>query len=78
MSFQVGIGVVGCGAIGMRGALSHLSLADVQDQVRLMACCDPAPGRAEAAAEKFGVVSSYETYEELLAHLKVMEADSDD
>ena len=67
MSSRVGMGVVGCGAIGMRGALSHLSQGDVQDRVRLMACCDPSPGRAEAAAEKFGVVAAYETFEELLA-----------
>lgn len=71
MSSQVGMGVVGCGAIGMRGALGHLSQFDVQDRVRLTACCDPEPGRAEAAAEKFGVVSSYESFDELLADANV-------
>jgi predicted dehydrogenase len=39
----------------------------VQDRVRLAAVCDPAPGRAKAAAEKFGVASAYEDYESLLA-----------
>ncbi|MDP6040771.1 MAG: Gfo/Idh/MocA family oxidoreductase, partial [Candidatus Latescibacteria bacterium] len=67
MSSPVGMGVVGCGAIGMRGALSHLSQDDVQDRVRLVACCDPAPGRAQAAAKKFAVDASYETFEALLA-----------
>jgi predicted dehydrogenase len=67
MGDPIGIGVVGAGAIGIRGALSHLSLPDVQDRVRLAAVCDPVPGRAKAAAEKFGVPNSYEDYESLLA-----------
>ena len=67
MSDVVGMGVVGAGAIGLRCALSHLSLPDVQDRVRLAAVCDPAPGRAEAAAGKFGVPAWYEEYEPLLA-----------
>ncbi len=63
---KVGIGVVGAGAIGIRGALMHLSQEDVQDRVRLVAVCDPVPGRAEAAAEKYGVNAAYLTYEDLL------------
>jgi predicted dehydrogenase len=61
------MGIVGAGAIGIRAALMHLSLPDVQDRVRLAAVCDPVPRRAEAAAAKYGVAASYETYEELLA-----------
>ena len=67
MADVIGMGVVGAGAIGIRGALSHLSLADVQDRVRLAAVCDPAPGRAKAAAARFGVAKWYEEYEALLA-----------
>ncbi len=67
MSQRVGMGVVGAGAIGIRGALMHLSQEDVQDRVRLAAICDPVPGRAEAAAQKYGVARWYLTYEELLA-----------
>jgi predicted dehydrogenase len=67
MANIVGMGVVGAGAIGIRGALKHLSLADVQDRVRLAAVCDPVPGRAEAAAKQYGVASHYLTFEELLA-----------
>jgi predicted dehydrogenase len=67
MRERVGIGVVGAGAIGQRCALKHLSLPDVQDRVRLAAVCDPAPGRAEAAARKYGVDRSYVTFEEVLA-----------
>jgi predicted dehydrogenase len=61
------MGVVGAGSIGIRAALMHLSLPDVQDRVYLAAVCDPVPGRAQAAAEAYGVGAAYETYEELLA-----------
>jgi predicted dehydrogenase len=64
---KVGMGVVGAGSIGIRAALAHLSQQDVQDRVYLAAVCDPVPGRAEAAKERFGVVSAYERYEDLLA-----------
>jgi predicted dehydrogenase len=67
MSKPICIGVVGAGSIGIRGALDHLHLPDVQDRVQLAAVCDPVPGRAKAAAEKYGVKRAYESYEELLA-----------
>jgi len=67
MPTPLGIGIVGAGAIAMRGALTHLSMDDVKDRVRLAAICDPVPGRAEAAAAKWGVAAAYETYEALLA-----------
>lgn len=67
MAERVGIGVVGAGSIGIRGALQHLCLPDVQDRVRLAAVCDPVPGRAQAAAEHYGVAHAYESYQELLA-----------
>ncbi|MCL5283455.1 MAG: Gfo/Idh/MocA family oxidoreductase [Armatimonadetes bacterium] len=66
MGGKVGIGVVGAGSIGIRGALEHLCLDDVQDRIRLAAVCDPVPGRAKAAAERYGVARAYESYEELL------------
>jgi predicted dehydrogenase len=61
------LGVVGAGSIAVRGLLPHLSQADVQDRVRLSAVCDPVPGRAEAAAERFGVERAFQDYEALLA-----------
>jgi predicted dehydrogenase len=61
------MGVVGAGAIAQRGILPHLSQDDVQDRVRLAAVCDPVAGRAEAAAQKYGVERHFLTYEELLA-----------
>jgi predicted dehydrogenase len=66
VSERLGMGVVGAGSIGIRGALAHLSLEDVQDRVSLAAVCDPVPGRAAAAARRFGVVRAYECYDELL------------
>ncbi len=71
MPEPVGMGIVGAGAIAQRGALTHLSMDDVKDRVRLAAVCDPVPGRAQAAAEKWGVAAAYETYEELLADANV-------
>ena len=63
----LGMGVVGAGSIGIRAALQHFSCEDVQDRVYLASVCDPVPGRAEAAAGKFGVKSSHVEYEDLLA-----------
>ena len=71
MKRRIGIGVVGTGAIGIRGALEHLSMADVQDRVWVAGVCDPCPERAKAAAEKYNIVHSYETYEELLDNAHV-------
>ncbi len=71
MSNVIGMGVVGCGAIGINAALEHLGIEDVHDRVRVVAVCDPAPGRAEAAAKKYGVPAHYRTLEELLADRNV-------
>ena len=49
------IGIVGTGSVSQRGILPHLSVPDVADKVIITAVCDPAPGRAEAAAAKYGV-----------------------
>jgi predicted dehydrogenase len=61
------LGVVGAGAISLRGILPHLAQADVQDRVRLTAICDPAPGRAQRVAARFNVPRAFVAYEELLA-----------
>ena len=67
MSKRVRIGVVGSGSIVLRGILPHLTQDDVQDRVQVTAVCDPVDGRAQAAAEKFGVTAAFERYEDLLA-----------
>ncbi|MCL2741298.1 MAG: Gfo/Idh/MocA family oxidoreductase [Oscillospiraceae bacterium] len=56
----VGIGVVGCGSIGIRGALEHFKHGDLDGEARITAVCDPVPGRAKAAAAKYGVPSWYD------------------
>ncbi|HEU0164151.1 MAG TPA: Gfo/Idh/MocA family oxidoreductase, partial [Thermomicrobiales bacterium] len=64
----VRMGIVGAGTIAQRGILPHLSQADVQDRVILQAVCDPVPGRAEAAAERFGIRKGFQEYADLLAN----------
>ena len=71
MAGVVRLGVVGAGSIAVRGILPHLSLDDVHDRVRLQAVCDPVPGRAEAAAARFGIPHAFAEYEELLARGEV-------
>ena len=66
MSDFVRLGVVGAGSISIRGILPHLSHADLRDHVRLAAVCDPAPGRAEAAAARFGIPEHFAGLDELL------------
>ena len=63
----VRMGVVGAGNVSQRGILPHLSQPDLHDRVRLAAVVDPAPGRAEAAAAKFGAERAFTDYGELLA-----------
>ncbi|MCL4508731.1 MAG: Gfo/Idh/MocA family oxidoreductase [Chloroflexi bacterium] len=67
MTEPLRLGVVGAGSIAVRGILPHLHQDDIQDQVRLAAVCDPVPGRAQAAAEQFGIPKSFTSYEDLLA-----------
>ena len=61
------LGIVGTGAIALRGLLPHLTQDDVQDRVQVAAVCDPVPGRADAVAERFGVPQAFADLESLLA-----------
>jgi predicted dehydrogenase len=65
------LGVVGAGSIAVRGILPHLSQEDLRDRIRLQAVCDPAPGRAEAAAARFGIPQWFVDFEALLAEGEV-------
>ena len=67
MTVPLGMGVAAVGSIGVRAALQHLSLPNVQNRVTLAAVCDPVPGRAQAAGHKYGVRRAYESYEDMLA-----------
>src|ERR1044071_4685099 len=60
------LAVLGTGSISLRGILPHCTMADVQDRLRVTAVCDTVPGRAKAAAEKFGVPQWFEDEDALL------------
>jgi len=64
---QVNIGVVGVGALALRGILPHLTQEDVRARVRVRALCDPVLERAQATAEQYEIDSAYATLDELLA-----------
>ena len=66
-SLPLRLGVVGVGAVTLRGLLPHLTQSDVRDSVVVEALCDPALERAETAARAYGVPKSYATLAELLA-----------
>jgi predicted dehydrogenase len=65
------VGVVGAGSVAQRGILPHLSQSDLADRLTLTAICDPAPGRAHAAAEKFHIPQQFTDYADFLAHAEV-------
>ena len=66
MGEPVGIGVVGVGALALRGILPHLSVDDVQERVRVTAVCDTVHERAVAVAERFEVPRAYADLQALL------------
>jgi predicted dehydrogenase len=66
MSKPLRIGILGAGSIGIRGALVHFAVGDFNELMVPAAVCDVVPGRAAAAAEKYGVPQAFESYEEML------------
>jgi predicted dehydrogenase len=61
------IGIVGVGALTLRGILPHLSQPDVADRVTVAALADPVIERARDAAARFGVPAAFGSLDELLA-----------
>jgi predicted dehydrogenase len=61
------LGVLGAGSIGIRGALIHLAVRDFDHLVVPAAVCDTVPGRAQAAAEKYGVPQAFDDFDRLLS-----------
>src|SRR5947207_697189 len=61
------IGVIGIGALALRGILPHLSQEDVQDRVLVGAVCDPVIERAEAAAAIYEVPQVSASVDEMLS-----------
>jgi predicted dehydrogenase len=66
MAQSLKLAVLGAGSIGIRGALEHLAIRDFEHLVTLQAICDTVPGRAKAAAEKFGAPQWFDDYDQLL------------
>ncbi len=60
------IGVVGVGALALRGILPHLTQPDVSDRVVVAALCEPVRERAHAAATRFGVPNVFTGVDEML------------
>jgi predicted dehydrogenase len=65
------IGVIGVGALALRGILPHLSQDDVKGRVRLEALCDPVLERAEAAAARYRVPHAFARVDDLLAEAEI-------
>jgi predicted dehydrogenase len=61
------IGVIGVGAVTLRGLLPHLTMDDVAERVRVAALCDPVLERAGAAAAQYSVPQAFGSIDELLA-----------
>jgi predicted dehydrogenase len=61
------IGVIGVGALTLRGILPHLAEDDVNDRVQVEALCDPVLERAKAAAARYGVPGVFATVDQMLA-----------
>jgi predicted dehydrogenase len=61
------IGVVGVGALALRGIIPHLTQDDVRDRVVVHALCDPVVERARATADRYGIERAYADLDELLA-----------
>ena len=59
------IGVVGVGALALRGILPHLTQPDVSERVLVAGLCDPVEERARAAAERFGVAKVFTSLEDM-------------
>jgi predicted dehydrogenase len=65
------IGVIGIGALALRGILPHLSQDDVADRVKIDALCDPALERAKAAAERYRIPRAFASVDQMLAEAEV-------
>lgn len=64
MSDVVRVGIIGTGGIAR---YAHIPAYLALENAKIMAFCDIVPGRAEAAAEEYGVPSAYVDYREMLA-----------
>ena len=61
------LGLVGVGALALRGIVPHLSQPDIAGRVRLEALCDPVIERAREVAREHGIPRAFASLDELLA-----------
>jgi predicted dehydrogenase len=71
MTRPLHLGVVGVGALSLRGILPHLTQDDVRDKVTIHALCDPVEERVRATAEQYGLSRVYTDIADLLADVEV-------
>ncbi|HLX78689.1 MAG TPA: Gfo/Idh/MocA family oxidoreductase [Acidimicrobiales bacterium] len=71
MTEPLRLGVVGVGAISLRGLLPHLTQEDVLDKVNVRALCDPVEDRVRAAAAEYDVPHVYVGIADLLAGAEI-------
>jgi predicted dehydrogenase len=62
---------VGLGSLAQRGILPHTFQDDAREKIEAVAVCDVVPGRAAAAAEKWGWREAYTDYEEMLTRADI-------
>ena len=60
-------GLVGCGRVGQRGVLPHLSLADARQRVQITAVADSMAERAAQTAQKWNIPAWYSNLDAMLA-----------
>ena len=60
------VAIDGCGDLGMRTILPHLSLPDVRSHINVVAVCDRDPRRLAQARAEFGVTAGYDSIDDLL------------
>jgi predicted dehydrogenase len=61
------LGIIGIGALSLRGILPHLSQPDLGDRVVVVALADPVIDRAREAAGRFGGPATFGSVEALLS-----------
>jgi predicted dehydrogenase len=66
MTRSIAMGVVGVGAVSLRGIIPHLTQPDVRTKVKLTALCDPVAERVTGAAKRFAVPQAFTDYDRFL------------
>jgi predicted dehydrogenase len=71
MERKIKVGLAGLGSLAQRGILPHTFQEDARAKIEPVAVCDVVPGRAEAAARKWGWRQAYTDYDAMLARAEI-------